>query len=249
MKILLIAPPVFDFYFTTHRMEPLGLLYIREALEKAGHDVTLYDAAFSGKVKRVATPPEFAYLDKFYEEDASPFSLHSGYKRLGGSFQKILDFIAKNDFDLIALSSLFSPYHPDVENLAAEIKKVIEIPVAIGGTAVGAQKKKIAQTTNADYLNCGNGAVTLPLLAGALAGKISFDDVPGLIYRKNGEIIFNEPSLEPAWCGDLIPNGKICGISERKKSRKLFFLPDAATAALSARYTVTTGSRFVKFLT
>ena len=96
MNILLVAPPVFDFYFTQHRMEPLGLLYIREALEKAGHDVTLYDATLSGRVKRVATPPEFAYLEKFYEEDASPFSLHCGYKRLGDSFFKILDFIREN---------------------------------------------------------------------------------------------------------------------------------------------------------
>ncbi len=223
MKILLIAPPVFDFYFTTHRMEPLGLLYIKEALEKAGHDVTLYDATASGKVKRVATPAEFAYLDKFYEEDASPFSLHSGYKRLGDSFSKIVDFIKENDFGLIALSSLFSPYHPDVENLAAEIKKGTKTPVAIGGTAVNAQKKKIAETTNADYLNCGNGAVTLPLLAEAIAGKISFEEVPGLIYRKDGVLNFNEPSFEPAWCEDLIPHRVGLRYFRKKKIAKIIF--------------------------
>ena len=223
MNILLVAPPVFDFYFTQHRMEPLGLLYIREALEKAGHDVTLYDATLSGKVKRVATPPEFAYLEKFYEEDASPFSLHCGYKRLGDSFFKILDFIRENNFDLIALSSLFSPYHPDVELLAAEMKKVTETPVAIGGTAVNAQKKKIAETTNADYLNCGNGAVTLPSLADAVSGKIGFEKVPGLIYRKEGEIIFNEPSFEPAWCGGFIPKREKLRWFRKKRIAKIIF--------------------------
>ena len=223
MKILLIAPPVFDFYFTTHRMEPLGLEYIREALENAGHSVTLYDSTASGKVKQIATPPEFAYLAGFYEEDASPFSLHSGYKRLGDSFQKILDFIAKNDFDLIALSSLFSPYHPDVENLAAGIKKVTKTPLCIGGTAVNAQKEKIAKTTNADFLNCGNGAVTLPLLADALAGKIDFSEVPGLIYRKNGEIFINESSFEPAWCGGLIPKRENLRYFRKKKIAKIVF--------------------------
>ena len=223
LKILLIAPPVFDFYFTTHRMEPLGLEYIREALETAGHSVTLYDSTASGKVKTVATPPEFAYLSEFYEEDASPFSLHSNYKRLGDSFQKIVDFICKNDFDLIALSSLFSPYHPDVELLAAEIKKVTKTPLCIGGTAVNAQKKRIAKTTNADYLNCGNGAVTLPLLADALAGKTGFDEVKGLIYRKNGEILFNEPSFEPAWCGSLIPKRDNLRYFRKKKIAKIVF--------------------------
>ena len=223
MKILLVAPPVFDFYFTTHRMEPLGLLYIREASAKAGHDVTLYDATLSGKVKRVATPPEFAYLDKFYEEDCSPFSLHNGYKRLGDSFLKIVDFIKENNFDFVALSSLFSPYHPDVELLAAEIKKVTNIPLVIGGTAVNAQKKKISETTNADYLNCGNGAVTLPLLADAIAGKIGFEKVPGLIWKKEGVTVFNEPSFEPAWCGDLIPKRENLRYFRKKKIAKMIF--------------------------
>ena len=223
MKILLVAPPVFDFYFTTHRMEPLGLLYIREASAKAGHDVALYDATLSGKVKRVATPPEFAYLDKFYEEDCSPFSLHNGYKRLGDSFLKIVEFIKENNFDFVALSSLFSPYHPDVELLAAEIKKVTNIPLVIGGTAVNAQKKKIAQTTNADYLNCGNGAVTLPLLADAIKGKIGFEKVPGLIWKKEGITVFNEPSFEPAWCGDLIPKRENLRYFRKKKIAKMIF--------------------------
>ena len=223
MKILLVAPPVFDFYFTTHRMEPLGLEYIKAALENAGHQVTLYDSTASGKVKTVATPPEFVYLEKFYEEDASPFSLHNKYKRLGDSFSKIIDFISKNYFDLIALSSLFSPYHPDVENLAAEIKKVTKTPLCIGGTAVNAQKEKIAGTTNADFLNCGNGAVTLPLLADAIDGKIPFSGVPGLIYRKNGEIFMNEPSFEPAWCQGLIPERENLRYFRKKKIAKIIF--------------------------
>jgi Fe-S oxidoreductase len=223
MKILLIAPPVFDFYFTTHRMEPLGLEYIKAALENAGHSVTLYDSTASGKVKTVSTPPEFAYLSKFYGEDVSPFSLHSGYKRLGDSFFRIVDFIKENNFDLIALSSLFSPYHPDVENLAAEIKKVTKTPLSIGGTAVNAQKKKIAGTTNADFLNCGNGAVTLPILVDALAGKTSFGEVPGLIYRKNGEIFMNEPSFEPAWCNGLIPKRENLRYFRKKKIAKIVF--------------------------
>ena len=223
MKILLIAPPIFDFYFTTHRMEPLGLLYIREASAKAGHDATLYDATLSGKVKRVATPPEFAYLDKFYEEDYSPFSLHNGYKRLGDSFLKIVEFIKESSFNFVALSSLFSPYHPDVELLAAEIKKVTNIPVVIGGTAVNAQKKKIAETTNADYLNCGNGAVTLPLLADAIAGKIGFEKVPGLIWKKDGVTVFNEPSFEPAWCRDLIPKRENLRYFRKKRIAKIIF--------------------------
>ncbi|MBP5407061.1 cobalamin-dependent protein [bacterium] len=223
MKILLVAPPVFDFYFTTHRMEPLGLLYIREALEKAGHEATLYDATLSGKVKRVAMPPEFSYLEKFYEEDMSPFSLHNGYKRLGDSFLKIVDFIKENNFDFVALSSLFSPYHPDVELLAAEIKKSVDIPVVTGGTAINAQKKGIAGNTNADYLVCGNGAVTLPLLADAINRKISFEKVPGLIYRKDDGIIFNEPSFDPAWCDGLIPKREKLRLFRKRKIAKIIF--------------------------
>ncbi len=223
MNILLIAPPVFDFYNTPHRMEPLGLLYIQKALRNEGHRAEIYDATASGKVKKQQTPPELAYLSEFYEEDRSPFSLHNGYKRFGDSFNAICGHVSQNNYDIIGISSLFSAYHPDVENLTAEIKKVFKGPVVIGGTAVNAQKETMMKTTNADYLIHGSGTVPMVQFVKAVSGMIPFDKVDGLIYRDGEKITINEASKEPAWSGGLIPDREHLRIFRKKRLAKTVF--------------------------
>ncbi|HNW82529.1 MAG TPA: cobalamin-dependent protein [bacterium] len=223
MNILLISPPVFDFYSTSHRMEPLGLLYIKKALLNAGHSVDIYDATASGKVKKQKLPEEFQYLATYYEEDHSPFSLHSGYKRFGDSFTKICEFIIKGKYDIIGISSLFSAYHPDVENLVSEIKNVFSNPVVIGGTAIGAQKELLGKETNADYLIYGCGTVSMVQFADAVSGKIHFSEVAGLIYKENGEVFINKPSIESAWTGGIIPQREDFRIYKKKKIAKTVF--------------------------
>jgi radical SAM superfamily enzyme YgiQ (UPF0313 family) len=220
MEILLISPPVFDFYSTSHRMEPLGLQYIKEALLNFGHRVELYDSTASGKVKHKKMPNELEYLLKYYEEDTSPFSLHSGYKRFGDSFSRIIKFINDGNFDIIGISSLFSAYHPDVEDLVKEIKKYSEIPVIIGGTAVTAQKEVLFENSSADFMISGCGTESMPLFADFIAGKLDIEKVPGLIYRKNGNILSNAPSTEPAWSKDIIPERENLRIFRKKKIAK-----------------------------
>lgn len=204
-------------------MEPLGLLYIKQALVNAGHSVDIYDAAASGKVKKQLFPSELEYLYTYYEEDRSPFSLHSGYKRFGDSFNKICEFITEKNYDIIGISSLFSAYHPDVERLVLEIKKTSKVPVIIGGTAIGAQIELLGEKTNADYLISGCGTVSMPLFADAISGKILFSEVPGLIYSEHGKLIINAPSHEPAWVGNLIPDRKTLRIFKKKKIAKTVF--------------------------
>jgi anaerobic magnesium-protoporphyrin IX monomethyl ester cyclase len=223
LKILLIAPPIFDFYTSPHRLEPLGLLYIKKALSNSGHSVEIYDATASGKVKKIKTPPEFEYLDKYYCQDSSPFSLHSGYKRFGDSFNKILDHCQKNSFDIIGISSLFSAYHPDVELLASEIKKVTDAPVIIGGTAVNSLDKEALGKSAADYMISGCGSVSMPIFAEALSGKAGLPDVPGLIYMVDGKIIKNPPSRMAAWSGNLIPERENLRIFKKQKSAPVVF--------------------------
>ena len=43
MKILLLQPPVEDFYQTTMRTLPVGLLYLASSLQAAGFAVELLD--------------------------------------------------------------------------------------------------------------------------------------------------------------------------------------------------------------
>ena len=196
MNVLLIAPPIFDFYHSPHRTEPLGLLYIREALKKNGHEVTILDATDSRRSKDQKIPQELEYLEEFYESDRSLFSLHSHYKRFGDSFDKILKEIAGKNYDIIGVSSLFSAYHPDVERLVKKIKGTFDIPVVIGGTAITAQGEDILNNTFADYLIAGTGTESMPALLKALEKKISLHDVPGLICATKDEVIINKFSKQ-----------------------------------------------------
>jgi radical SAM superfamily enzyme YgiQ (UPF0313 family) len=152
MNILLLSPPIFDFYFTPARREPLGLLYLRESLKQIdGLNVFLYDSTISRKVKIRAIPEHFEYLKKYYFKDLSLFSLFSTYKRFGDSFTKIINYIVENKIDLVAISSLFSGYHNNVEKLILEIKKRTNALVAVGGWAIEAEKEKLFKESNADF--------------------------------------------------------------------------------------------------
>ncbi len=223
MKILLVSPPIFDFYSSPHRTEPLGLLYIKKALEIKGHTVEIYDATASGKVKKLKTPDEFKYLEKYYCEDTAPFSLFSGYKRFGDSFNKICSYCHKNSFDIIGLSSLFSAYYPDVEELASQIRKVTKATVVIGGTAVNSLKEHHILESNADYFLSGCGTVSMPLFADTISGKTQLSQVPGLIYKNDGKIIRNSFSQSPPWFGDIIPDRSNLRIFRNRVTAQIIF--------------------------
>ncbi len=205
MRVLLIAPPVFDFYRTAHRQEPLGLLYQKAALEREGHSVTLYDAA-SRTVKKQRVPEELAYLHQFYYPDSSLFSLHTSYRRFGDSFAKIEAFLSTHSFDLIGVSSLFTAYHPDVELLIERIRSASTSPIVIGGSAIDAEPEYIARTTNADFVVRGASTVPICRLADYLEGHCSLESVPSLVVRKGNSVLFHREDTTPPWHGGVIPH-------------------------------------------
>ena len=64
MNLIFINPPIEDFYYTSIRRQPLGLLYIMAAAENSGHNVLLING-HTGKKKIMPMPEKFAYLNKF----------------------------------------------------------------------------------------------------------------------------------------------------------------------------------------
>ncbi|RKY75153.1 radical SAM protein, partial [candidate division KSB1 bacterium] len=58
MKILLINPPIEDFYQTEIRQEPLGLEYLAAVLQQQSHQVKILDALASGKKRVIPLPPQ-----------------------------------------------------------------------------------------------------------------------------------------------------------------------------------------------
>ena len=60
--ILLIQPPIRDFYLTAKRTMPYGLASIAASLRQAGFSVTILDALATDKARVIAWPSEMAFL-------------------------------------------------------------------------------------------------------------------------------------------------------------------------------------------
>ena len=75
MKVLLIQPPIQDFYDTDVRLQPIGLCYIKAAVRKFLPDVDILIKDYHGGCGRrtVAIPKELRYLTEYYPAaDKSP---------------------------------------------------------------------------------------------------------------------------------------------------------------------------------
>ena len=89
MKVLLIQPPVQDFYDTDVRLQPIGLCYLKAAVRKHLSDVDVIIRDYHGGCGRrtVAVPKELRYLTDYYPvADKSPFSTFHQYYHFGKSF-------------------------------------------------------------------------------------------------------------------------------------------------------------------
>jgi len=92
MKILLIQPPIEDFYETDIRLQPIGLCYLKGVLNKylPGLDVKILDFHQGYGRKTIPLPKELAYLKPYYPQpDKSPFSSFYHYYHFGASYDVI----------------------------------------------------------------------------------------------------------------------------------------------------------------
>ena len=160
MKILLIQPPIEDFYTTPIRLYPLGLLYAAATLRQLGVDFDILDCLTPPKKRQLPIPAEFSYLEEPFKNNPLLFN---GYYRFGLTDNQILDRIIKSRPDMIGISSQFSAYFSSVQRLAEFIKSEIDIPIFIGGnhaTAFAAEIKK--KTSAIDEVLVGPAEEALP---------------------------------------------------------------------------------------
>ena len=184
--ILLIQPPIRDFYLTAKRTIPYGLAGIAAGLIEAGFSVNILDALATSKSRIVDLPPEMSYLQPYYgRADQSPFALFHHYKHFGYSFETIGRQVKKSQPFLVGVSSLFSAY-ADEAIKTAEIVKAHhpDCKIVMGGHHPTALPERVMESPVVDFVIRGEGEVAMPLLAKALRNASSYDEVPGLVYRK-----------------------------------------------------------------
>lgn len=197
MKILLIQPPIRDFYFTRGRLEPLGLEYLAASLIADGHSAQILNAAAVCKSIKIPLPEEMAYMAEHYHlNDISPFRLFSHFQQLGLHYHEIAQKVDECRPDLVGIACNFTPYEGESLACARHIKtKCPEIPIVLGGHHATVEYASLLQNPCVDFLIRGEGERSICLLAKALP-KGPFSGIPGLAYRlTDGAISENPPSL------------------------------------------------------
>ena len=192
MRVLLIQPPLEDFYTTAIRLYPLGLVYAAAVLRKLGVAVGILDCLNPLGKKHLPLPPDFRYLEPFLQQDPLLFKR---FYRFGISDAAMVRSIEEFAPDMVGISSQFTAYFSSVEKLASLIKLHSNVPVFIGGNHASVFAAQIRQRA--------------PQIDAVLSGPAE-SSLPAFINsRLSGRATDPEPldwkTLEPAH--DLLPEG------------------------------------------
>jgi radical SAM superfamily enzyme YgiQ (UPF0313 family) len=195
MKVLLIQPPVQDFYDTDVRLQPIGLCYLKAAVKKHLPEVEViikdYHAG-SGR-RTVPIPKELRYLTDYYTvADKSPFSTFHQYYHFGKSFDDIESEIAEIQPDVVGISSLFTPYHREVLEVATRVKKQTRAIVIVGGSHASAAPAALLSSPHVDFVIRGEGERPFVEFLRVLRQQTSLERVPNLAYKKEDEFVLNQ---------------------------------------------------------
>ncbi len=205
--ILLVQPPVRDFYLTAKRTIPYGLACIAASLEAAGLSVTILDALASPRSRRADIPDELAGLSRYYTNaDISPFGLFHEFKHFGYSFEHIGNQAVASGAQIVGISSLFTAYSAEALHTAEIIKaRLPSCRIVMGGHHPTAMPEQVMHCSAVDYIIRGEGEVSLPQLAAILKAtdappESALAEVPGIVFRKQDGTLHIGP---PTWMADL----------------------------------------------
>ncbi len=195
MKLLLLQPPIQDFYDTGIRLQPAGLCSLKAAVKKylPQIEVLVRDYHHGRGRRTIPVPRELAYLKDFYEwPDESPFSTFYHYYHFGAGFEKIAEDTARERPDLVGISSLFSPYYREVLKTAEAVKKIFPVPVLAGGSHVSAAPLSVLADPNIDFIIRGEAERPLVEFLRRWPADPSWESVPNLGFKKNGRPVLND---------------------------------------------------------
>jgi len=218
MDILLIQPPIRDFYLTSKRTIPYGLACIAASLEQAGFSVEILDALATNKSRFIPLPPEMSYLEEFYgRPDISPFCLFHGYRHFGYSFQHLERQIRDSGALVVGISSLFTAYSKEAEKIAEIAKKALpNAVVVVGGHHPTVLPEEVVNWKSVDFAIRGEGEKAMPLLVEALKKGMDCSRVPGIVFRKpDGNLHISPPAVMEDL--DAVP------LPDRKRLKNSFY--------------------------
>lgn len=211
MRVVLIQPPIQDFYDTDVRLQPIGLCYLKAAIRAHLPDVEVilkdYHQGYGRKT--LALPQELAYLAAYYPvADRSPFSAFHQYYHFGQSFEAIEAELAVLQPDVIGISSLFTPYYREVLEVAVRAKRQCQAALVLGGSHVSAVPAFMLAHPCVDYVIRGEGERPMVEFLRFMLGQLPRAQVPNLGYKQQGELCFN--AMADNYALDELPFPDLC---------------------------------------
>src|SRR5882724_5332653 len=194
LKVLLVQPPVQDFYDTDVRLQPIGLAYLKAAVKQHLPDVDIRMKDYHSDCgrKTVPIPKELRYLSEYYSvADKSPFSTFHQYYHFGKSFDQIESEIAELAPDIVGISCLFTPYYREALEVAARVKKRANAIVVMGGSHASAVPESLLASPHVDYVIRGEGEKPFVEFLGAIQNQQCVEAIPNLAYKRDGACVLN----------------------------------------------------------
>lgn len=195
-KIVLVQPPIEDFYLTKKRTIPYGLACIAAGVRAKGFEVAILDALSTEKSGIIDYPVEFSYLKSFYpRRDISNFSLFHEFRHFGYSFEYIGTKIREIQPFLVGISSLFTAYSNEALKTAKIIKKFYpQCLIVMGGHHPTFFPEKVLDCNAVDFVLRGEGEENMALLCEALKTGSDPADIPGIAFKRDGSLHISDPS-------------------------------------------------------
>lgn len=218
MKVLLVQPPVEDFYDTSIRTYPLGLAYIAAGIKDVC-DVSILDCRTGYKGR--ATKNDFPELDPFYRDDRrTPFSLFTRYSRYGMQKDEICEAMKKEAPDVVGISSSFAAYSREAAEIADIAKQAgRHIITVMGGTHPTLFPDAVLDDGNIDYVVRGEGETPFrELIQNLDSGRGNRTKIDGLSFRSNGTRFIGNIHTEDDI--DTIPARHILPVERYRIGRK-----------------------------
>lgn len=186
--VLLIQPPIRDFYLTAKRTLPYGLASLAAVLEQHGFRVEILDALASPRSRILPWPAAFEPLRAYYgRADRSPFGLFHAYRHFGCSLEEIGRRARSSGAFLVGIASLFSAYSAEALAAAEAVRSFHpRAAIVLGGHHPTAMPASVMTCEAVDYVLRGDGEDSLAQLALALRDRRPLKHIPGLV-RRNGD--------------------------------------------------------------
>ena len=193
--VLLVQPPIRDFYLTAKRTIPYGLACVAAALISKGFSVEILDGLASAKSRPLPLPAELNHLQEFYgRPDASPFALFHRFRHFGFSFEHLARRARECGAPLIGISALCTPYAGEALAAAAAIKALHPAgTIVMGGHHATVLPEHLLASPAVDFVLRGEGEVSLPLLARRLQNGEEVAEVPGIGFRRSDGSLYIRP--------------------------------------------------------